>query len=854
MRTHFHVWVFVWLFEMTVNLSAQNFIYIDTLLPDDYKVFSVSVVDSQVVWAVASQYNLLQIEKEHLIKVLKTTDSGASWQVLDVYEAKGRLSLTIAGRSAQEAWITTNDMGGGAGKGLLKTTDGGRSWQTVLQHQAGGVLLCFFDENHIYCQNHNSLALSANGGLTWQFDTLQLGQDEYIHVTSGNNNVAFAGDTVWVGTSTGRILRCTEYGKNCTFLEHNLLSDSLKISSIAFRDHQNGLFSFYSGKKIASTSDGGKTWEVLEGAPFGSNEDFFTAPILLECTKGDHGRGIWAVSSQGSIGCLYKTTDLGQTWTMKTIPGIPFSLDSGPDGQMWVPIRDNPRKFIEHVALGQIKYLHSIGRDDYTSSHILHAVENLHALSLFKDRRQFTAPIWVDMPKAIIQQEQYLRNALTDLEKKHFETTNNPLNTGAAETESTKSEIEAIQRQYDNLIQNLDSSYPEFQRQRADLHVVHGKELRSDIQLTSAQTVVEYFLTDSSIWIIYFQKDREGYKEIKKDFPLDQWVAELRSSLTAFHTDPNMANSYDSLAATYTALAHRLYEKLLAPVADSLPEHLIIVPDGALGYLPFEVLLTAPAAVPARWQDHAYLLKKHSISYAYSATMLREMTVHPHLHEPTVPFYGFAPRYDGDTSLLSTLFPGADLRKDLSPLPHTGEEVFKAAKLMGGKYFTGKQASEDNFRAKAPEARILHLATHGQANDRAGDYCFLVFADQKDSAENEILYARDIYNLQINADLVTLSACETGIGELQSSEGIISLARAFAYAGAKSIVTSLWSVSDAKTKDLMIDFYKNLRKGMLKDDALRQAKLDFLKRNRGQEAHPFYWAGFVGIGNMGGIR
>ena len=115
-----------------------------------------------------------------------------------------------------------------------------------------------------------------------------------------------------------------------------------------------------------------------------------------------------------------------------------------------------------------------------------------------------------------------------------------------------------------------------------------------------------------------------------------------------------MASRYDSLAAAYTGVAHQLYEKLLAPIADSLPEHLIILPDGVLSYLPFEVLLTAaPTAAPNRWQDHPYLLKKHSISYAYSATMLREMTVHPHLHEPTVPFYGFAPRYDGDTSLLS---------------------------------------------------------------------------------------------------------------------------------------------------------------------------------------------------------
>ncbi|MCK6694511.1 MAG: CHAT domain-containing protein, partial [Thermoanaerobaculia bacterium] len=231
------------------------------------------------------------------------------------------------------------------------------------------------------------------------------------------------------------------------------------------------------------------------------------------------------------------------------------------------------------------------------------------------------------------------------------------------------------------------------------------------------------------------------------------------------------------------------------------------------------------------------------------------MLYRKHKQQPTLNFLGFAPHYDGDTTLLDSLFLYDDnMRKDLRPLPHSGEEVFRGAKMMKGQAFIGGEASKSAFTENASRARILHLATHGQANDRAGDYCFLVFANPADSAQHELLYARDIYNLLINADLVTLSACETGIGELQGGEGIISLARAFAYAGAKSIVTSLWSVSDSKTKDLMLDFYRNLRKGMLKDEALRQAKLDYLKRHRGQAAHPFYWAGFVGIGNMGKLK
>ncbi len=159
----------------------------------------------------------------------------------------------------------------------------------------------------------------------------------------------------------------------------------------------------------------------------------------------------------------------------------------------------------------------------------------------------------------------------------------------------------------------------------------------------------------------------------------------------------------------------------------------------------------------------------------------------------------------------------------------------------------GARATEDQFVKEAGQYRVLHLATHGKANDREGDYSFLAFTEQKDSLENELLYVRDIYNLALNAELVTLSACETGIGKLQKGEGIISLARAFAYAGAGSIVTSLWSVNDEQTKDLMLLFYRELQRGKPKNEALQSAKRQLAAQ---PGSHPFYWAGFVAIGDM----
>lgn len=497
-----------------------------------------------------------------------------------------------------------------------------------------------------------------------------------------------------------------------------------------------------------------------------------------------------------------------------------------------------------YVISDSINYI----RDAFTYA------EKTKSLLLYEGTQDANALHFSGIPDSLLDREYKLRVDIAYQEQKRFELENQ----GVALTDSALLSLSGrlfdLRQQYESLKKTFETDYSDYYRLKYDLRVEDVPAVQRDL-LYPDMALVEYFVGDSAVYIFTIRKQDYSVLEIKKDFPLEQWVAQLRRGMTGFHTDPDMAAQYDSLSALYTEAASNIYEKLVAPIAAKLPAKVIVIPDGVLGYVPFEALLVEKPGNPTRWSQHHYLLNDHSVSYCYSATMLREMLYRRHKQAPDLNFLGFAPQYDGDTALLATLYPYADdMRKDLAPLPHSGEEVFRGARLMKGEAVVGAGATKAAFEEKASRARILHLATHGQANDRAGDYCFLVFADQKDSAENEILYARDIYNLRLNADLVTLSACETGIGELQSGEGIISLARAFAYAGAKSIVTSLWSVSDAKTKDLMLDFYRNLRRGMLKDDALRQAKLDFLKRNRGQAAHPFYWAGFVGIGNMGKVR
>ena len=502
-------------------------------------------------------------------------------------------------------------------------------------------------------------------------------------------------------------------------------------------------------------------------------------------------------------------------------------------------------------AIQAHRYAFDKNGDQNALRQAFHFSEQARAVLLHQAAKDANAKNIAGIPDAVLSQEKAWKTSINLLEASIAEKNEEePDSTAALEILALEEKLDRLKGRQDSLYKRIEQEYPDYYRLKYDLRV---ESVASVQQLLDAdQALVEYFIGDGAVYVFTIGKNDYSVREIKKDFPLEQWVAQLRTGMTAFQTDPNLALQYDSLSALYTHAAFQLYQKLVAPIAADLPLKVTFVPDGILGYVPFEALLLEPPANPTRWNSHHYLLNDHPISYCYSATMLRDMLQRKNRQEPQLNFLGFAPQYNGDTTLLASRFQYVDdLRKGLAPLPHSGEEVYRGARLMRGQIFVGADATEAKFMEMASQARILHLATHGQANDRAGDYCFLVFSEQKDTVENEILYARDIYNLQLNAELVTLSACETGIGEQQGGEGIISLARAFAYAGAKSIVTSLWSVSDAKTKDLMVDFYKNLRKGLRKDEALRQAKLDFLKRNKSENAHPFYWAGFVGIGKMG---
>ena len=474
--------------------------------------------------------------------------------------------------------------------------------------------------------------------------------------------------------------------------------------------------------------------------------------------------------------------------------------------------------------------------------------ERSKSLLLYQSIQESNALHFANIPDSLLEKEYDLRVDITYYDKKRQE----KLSEGLEETDTTvlaiSSRLFDLNQAYDSLKARFETEYPEYYNLKYDLSTVSVQEVQDSL-LDDGQALLEYFVGDSSIFIFLVKKDDYQVYEVKRDFPLKDWVEQLRHHISRRH----IANM-----EAYAEVAPKLYDKLLAPVAGQLPERLIIVPDGILGYIPFEALLTEAPQNAYQAEHFPYLLRQKQISYSYSATLLREMQQKKHRQAPTRGMLAMAPFADTDTILTSHLDQSdwlADMRSGtLRPLPWSGAELDSLKNIFHTDAFYGQDATEERFANLAGDYRFIHLPTHGKADSRTGDYSWLAFAPRPDSLENELLYVRDLYNLSLNADLVALSACETAAGELQRGEGIISLARAFAYAGAKSIATTLWQVNDRSTQELMVSFYRYLRAGLPKDEALRRAKLDYLEAHSGTAAHPCFWAAVIGIGDMDALK
>lgn len=359
--------------------------------------------------------------------------------------------------------------------------------------------------------------------------------------------------------------------------------------------------------------------------------------------------------------------------------------------------------------------------------------------------------------------------------------------------------------------------------------------------------LISFVITDSSKYVLVGNSTSLVLKSLNKKTDLEKLVRGYRNFITFKRDD-------------YKRMASQLYDEVWKPVEAALTalggiENLIIMPDGALSYLPFETL-----------GKEKMLVEQYTIRYALSGALMVSQGTPPLVRKPS--FIALAPVFnDKETSFVNKscqVMAEATQKTDttsraftregdyIAPLPATEKEVEQIHKIHTDKdlfsnFFTKENAKEELIKkGELAKYDYIHFATHGIANSQYPELSGLLLSQHENSEEDGILYTGEIMGLELKADLVTLSACETALGKKIEGEGVRGLTSAFLLAGANTVVVSLWKVADESTSIFMIEFYNQLIAGRDKAFALKQAKLKLLADPNYR--HPYYWAPFIQVG------
>ena len=346
-------------------------------------------------------------------------------------------------------------------------------------------------------------------------------------------------------------------------------------------------------------------------------------------------------------------------------------------------------------------------------------------------------------------------------------------------------------------------------------------------QLKSDEQIIEFFWGRDSIYAISLTDQSAKVTATANDSEMDSLLLAVRNILEGqrSYTPAQIEN--------YSLMTSRIYHQLFQPVINK--KKIIVIPDESLNLIPVEALVVNHQPEKLTFKNLAYLIYDHEITYAYSSSILFHKTMANNTEIKNV----LAFSYSDDSGEA-----GSDRQNHLQALPGTYKEletlsrIFK--KVMS---FSDRDALKANFINHAQDHDLIHLGVHGIGDPKVMDNSRLIF--RGDSLESGDLYAYDIYNLNIDARLVVLSACETGLGKRQTGEGIFSIARAFSYAGCPSVVMSMWRAADTFTAPIMDGFYENLHDGHSIGISLHRSKLKFLEESDELSAHPANWATFV---------
>ena len=362
------------------------------------------------------------------------------------------------------------------------------------------------------------------------------------------------------------------------------------------------------------------------------------------------------------------------------------------------------------------------------------------------------------------------------------------------------------------------------------------KQIRRNLK--RKETLVEYFITGTDdaggeqLYIFAVTKRECHVYHAPLDSAFIPRLQTVISSLHAFNPYTETGEKFDSLALAL----HEIYQDIIQPVESFFKgTKLIVVPDEELSYIPFDALISHLAAdTITNYAGIAYLLHDYSISYMYNSQLISQK-------------YPRAWRFPRVTAWIP--WNASTTEHNSGSLKGAMEEVQGILEHTKGRSIQ-KSMEKQELSRLLEEKSILHLAMHSLATEIIGNSPYFILDSVRDSLLANRMHDYEINALNLSSPMVVLSSCETAGGQLQQGEGIMSLSRSFLQAGASSVVHSLWPVEDAKSRELMLGFYKELKKGRSKSSALTHVKKQYLKEQPPFYTHPYYWAAFQVTGDI----
>ncbi len=494
------------------------------------------------------------------------------------------------------------------------------------------------------------------------------------------------------------------------------------------------------------------------------------------------------------------------------------------DQNISIILADNDQVFELAKAIAMVIY------EETKDKKFLKEILSIHESKLYnKIRQQLNVQsdfILDDIPKSILEAEKLLKDEF-----------NSTLNIeGGLET------FFETNKNWSVLLETLKRDYPKY-------YNLKYASISQSLNLSTSnfpdnKSIVRYVFIQEKLYAFLIEKNRiESYL-------LD--TDKLKDELASYE---NTDNLLDDNLKPYS----NLYNILWKPFENSITnKSVIIVPDGELFNLSFEVLTTTKVDSFKELYKKS-LLSKYNLSYNYSLLLIDKNKT-PKFFENN--FVAFTPEFTEqmknnykiaikDSILLDITY------LKLLPQPFTVDLAKEYSQLFSGNSFTNEKASKQVFSQQAKEHKIIHIGTHAESNNVSPEFSRLIFAknlDDSDNTDNNSLYTYEIYNQNLASNLAILTACETGKPTFQPGEGMISLAHAFNYAGSESILTSLWKIDEQSSATIIENFYGYLKEGLPKDEALQKAKLDYIATAEGRTISPQYWAGLVLIGDAAPIN